>query len=205
MGHMASARSQYFDLLTWYSHLNRSPMIASRSSLAALILFGFGGPAFAFELSIASISDDNWDKKFLAKECDGQNLSPALSWKDPPVGTKSLVLTTFDRDALDGFGWWHWQVLKIPANVKSLPEGAGTKAGKGMPKGMVQGKADLGRIGYLGPCPDQGTGVHHDAFTLYALKTAQAEIERDASPGMILADVMRQSLDKTMVVYTYGQ
>jgi Raf kinase inhibitor-like YbhB/YbcL family protein len=111
----------------------------------------------------------------------------------------------FDKDALDGFGWWHWQVLRIPANVKSLPEGAGIKAGKGLPSGAVQGKADLGRVGYLGPCPDQGTGDHHYVFTLYALKTAKAEIERDASPGMILADVMRASLGKASVAYTYGR
>ncbi|MGB8315828.1 MAG: YbhB/YbcL family Raf kinase inhibitor-like protein [Aestuariivirga sp.] len=180
-------------------------MIMSRSSLAALMLVGFGGPAFAFELSIPSISDGNWGQKFLAKECDGQNLSPALSWKDAPAGTKSFVLTMFDRDALDGFGWWHWQVLKIPANVMGLPEGAGAKTGKGMPKGAVQGKADLGRVGYIGPCPDKGTGVHHYVFTLYALKTAEAETERDASPGMILADVMRETLGKATVLRTYGQ
>src|SRR5262245_54823837 len=69
--------------------------------------------AFAFDLESPSVSDGNWDKKFLAKECGGQNISPALAWKDPPAGAKSFVLTLFDRDALDGFGWWHWQVLKI--------------------------------------------------------------------------------------------
>jgi Raf kinase inhibitor-like YbhB/YbcL family protein len=180
-------------------------MIVPRSIIAALLLVGFAGPAFSFELSIPSISDGKWNQKFLAKECGGQNLSPALSWKDPPSGTKSFVLTMFDKDALDGFGWWHWQVLRIPANVKSLPEGAGTNAGKGLPSGAVQGKADLGRVGYLGPCPDQGTGDHHYVFTLYALKTAKAEIERDGSPGMMLADVMRASLGKASVAYTYGR
>jgi Raf kinase inhibitor-like YbhB/YbcL family protein len=131
-------------------------MIIPRSSLAVLLLVGFAGPAFAFELSIPSISDGKWDQKFLAKECEGQNVSPALSWKDPPAGTKSFVLTMFDRDARDGFGWWHWQVLRIPANAKGLPEGAGTKAGKGLLSGAAQGKADLGRVGYLGPCPARG-------------------------------------------------
>ena len=74
-----------------------------------------------------------------------------------------------------------------------------------MPKGAVQGKADLGRAGYLGPCPDEGTGVHHYVFTIYALKEAEAETERDASPGMILADVMRESLGKASVTYTYSR
>ena len=162
-------------------------------------------PALAFDLSSPSVSDGNWDKKFLAKECGGQNISPALAWKDPPAGTKSFVLTLFDRDALDGFGWWHWQVLKIPSSVTGLTEGAGTRGSKGLPKGAIQGKADLGHPGYLGPCPDQGSGLHRYVFTLYALRSAEAETERDASPGMILADVMRDSLAKATVTYSYGR
>lgn len=176
-----------------------------RTALLAFVLAMTGAPALAFELTSPSLSGSTWDQKFLAKECGGGNLSPALTWKDPPAGTRSFVLTLFDRDALDGFGWWHWQILKIPPNTAGLPEGAGVKGSKAMPKGAVQGKADLGRAGYLGPCPDQGTGVHHYVFTIYALKAAEAETERDASPGMILADVMRESLGKASVTYTYGR
>ena len=94
---------------------------------------------------------------------------------------------------------------EIPPAATGLPEGAGAKGSKGLPKGAVQGKADLGRAGYLGPCPDQGTGDHHFVFTIYALKAAEAETERDASPGMILADVMRESLGKASVTYAYGR
>ena len=111
----------------------------------------------------------------------------------------------FDREALDGFGWWHWQVLKIPANVTGLPEGAGTKDGKRMPKGSVQGNGDLGRVGYLGPCPDKGTGVHHYVFTPYAIKTAAAETARNASLGMILAYVMSETPDKAPCKRTDGR
>jgi phosphatidylethanolamine-binding protein (PEBP) family uncharacterized protein len=74
-----------------------------------------------------------------------------------------------------------------------------------MPKGELQGKGDLGRAGYLGPCSNKGSGIHHYVFTLYALKAAEAETERDASPGMILADVMRESLGNASVTYTYSQ
>src|SRR5215467_8367300 len=154
-------------------------MITSHASLAVLLLVGFSGPASVFEISSSSVADGKLDQKFLAKEFGGQNISPALAWKDPPAGTKSFVLTLFDRDALDGFGWWHWQVLKIPSTVTGLTEGAGTRGSKGMPKGAIQGKADLGRAGYLGPCPDQGSGLHRYVFTLYALRSAEAETERD--------------------------
>ena len=180
-------------------------MTTSRSALSAILLAALAGSAQAFDLSSPSVSAGHWDQKFLAKECGGQNVSPALTWSDPPAGTRSFVLTLFDRDALDGFGWWHWQVLKIPASAAGLPEGAGTTGGKSLPKGAIQGKADLGSAHYLGPCPDQGTGIHHYVFMLYALKSAEAETERDASPGMILADVMRESLGKASVTYTYGR
>src|SRR5262245_14063252 len=108
-------------------------MITSHASLAVLLLVGFSGPASVFEISSSSVADGKLDQKFLAKEFGGQNISPALSWKDPPSGTKSFVLTLFDHDALDGFGWWHWQVLKIPATATGLPEGAGTKGSKVIP------------------------------------------------------------------------
>jgi Raf kinase inhibitor-like YbhB/YbcL family protein len=180
-------------------------MFRSRIVLASSVLIASTAASLAFDISSASVADGKWDQKFLAKECQGQNVSPALSWKDPPAGTKSFVLTLFDRDALDGFGWWHWQVLKLPASATGLPEGAGAMGSKAMPKGAIQGKADLGRGGYLGPCPDKGTGIHHYVFTLYAVKSAAAETERNASPGMILADVMRESIGKATVTYTYGR
>ena len=46
--------------------------------------------------------------------CSGGNASPALSWKNPPAGTKSFVLTVYDKDAPTGLGWMHWVVADIP-------------------------------------------------------------------------------------------
>ena len=76
-------------------------MITSRCFIATLLLLGTSGASFAFELSSSSVSDGKWEQKFLAKECNGQNVSPALSWKDAPAGTKSFALTLFDPDALE--------------------------------------------------------------------------------------------------------
>ncbi len=47
----------------------------------------------------------------------GGNASPALSWKNPPAGTKSFVLTVYDKDAPTGLGWMHRVVADIPADV----------------------------------------------------------------------------------------
>jgi Raf kinase inhibitor-like YbhB/YbcL family protein len=184
-------------------------MVKSSFGIGVAIVLGLTGSAMAFEVSSSSVSDGKWDQKFVADKaagCDGQNVSIAIDWKDPPAGTKSYMLTMYDPDALGGgMGWWHWQVWNIPATATGLSEGAGSKTGKGLPKGAMQGKGDLGRTGYLGPCPGIGSGVHHYVITVYALKVAKLETEGGATPDMMTADAMRDALDKATVSYTYSR
>ena len=181
-----------------------------RAATATLIvLAGLTGPAAAFEISSPSVSDGKWDDKYVADKaagCAGQNVSIALDWKDPPPGTKSYMLTMYDPDALGGgVGWWHWQVWNIPATATGLAEGAGSKSGKGLPKGAMQGKGDLGRTGYLGPCPSVGSGVHRYVITLYAMKEATLHTEAGATPTMMVADALGATLGKASVTYTYSR
>ena len=182
--------------------------MTARMGLIALVVVGFANSASTFEISSPSVSDGKWDGKYIADRaagCEGKNVSIALNWKHPPAGTKSYVVTMFDPDARSGAGWWHWQVWNIPASASGLREGAGSKSGKGLPKGAVQGKGDLGRAIYQGPCPPPGSGLHHYVITLYAMKEAKLHIKANAGPGMRLADAMGGSLGKATVTYTYGR
>lgn len=105
--------------------------------------------------------------------CHGENRSPELHWSGAPAGTRSFVLTIFDRSAvrLTKSGWWHWVMFNIPASVHALRQDAGNPGSGLAPQGSGEGLTDYGTIGYGGPCPPQGDPAHEYVVTLYALKT----------------------------------
>ncbi len=136
--------------------------------------------------------------------CSGGNVSPALAWSNAPAGTRSFALLAYDPDAPTGSGWWHWVVYNIPANVASLPAGAGDPAKGLLPAGAVQGRTDFGTAGYGGPCPPPGK-PHHYYFRLFALKVAKLDVPADASPAMIGFNVNANSLGKAELLGLYGR
>jgi Raf kinase inhibitor-like YbhB/YbcL family protein len=122
--------------------------------------------------------------------CDGTDVSPALTWTEPPAGTQSFALIVDDPDTPKKTVI-HWLIYDLPAATRALPEGVPTKAK--LPDGSRQGKNDHGKIGYSGPCPPPGA-AHHYFFKLYALdyktglkpKAPAADVEK-AIKGHILA------------------
>jgi len=115
--------------------------------------------------------------------CTGKNESPALEWSDVPEGTKSFAVTMYDPDAPTGSGWWHWVVVNIPADVRSLPENAGVKDSKKLPQGAIQLRNDFGYNGFGGACPPEGSKPHNYQITVYALNTSKLDIPPNASPA----------------------
>ena len=98
--------------------------------------------------------------------CDGQDISPPLSWEGTPEATKSIALISDDPDAPMGT-WVHWVMWNIPPNVHELTENVSSNPE--LPDGSRQGITDFGRSGYGGPCPPGGT--HRYYFKVYALDT----------------------------------
>jgi len=96
--------------------------------------------------------------------CDGDDLSPPLTWDDPPEATKCFALVSDDPDAPGGT-WIHWVVWNIPPESRGLPQGVPKVAE--LADGTRQGITDFRRVGYGGPCPPSGT--HRYFFRLYAL------------------------------------
>jgi Raf kinase inhibitor-like YbhB/YbcL family protein len=99
--------------------------------------------------------------------CEGQNISPQLSWKCSVEGVKTFVIIIEDPDAPSG-SFTHWVVYNIPAKMNSLMENITPT--KNIPDEILMGTNDFGRIGYGGPCPPSGT--HRYFFRIYGLDTA---------------------------------
>ncbi len=138
--------------------------------------------------------------------CSGDNISPALTWKDPPAGTKSLALMVHDPDApTGGSGWWHWVVIDIPATADALPAGAGASNGSKMLSGARQIATDFGSPGWGGPCPPVGDKPHRYIFTLYALDVPKLDLPSAASPALVGYLVNSHSLGKASFTGLYGR
>jgi len=149
-------------LLTFLSMLSFKPgaLAASASPRSQT-----GGKTMSLTISSPSFSNGgDIAKKFT---CDGADVSPQLSWTDPPAGTNSFALLADDPDAPVG-NWNHWVLWNLPPEARGLAEGI-SKAAR-LPDDSQQGTNDFRRTGYNGPCPPPGK-PHRYYFKLFALDT----------------------------------
>ena len=137
--------------------------------------------------------------------CNGGNVSPSLTWKNAPAGTRSFAVTVYDPDAPTGSGWWHWVVFDIPPDVTSLLSGAGNPAAGKSPKGAVQSQTDFGAPGYGGPCPPKGDRPHRYVFTVHALKVDRLDLDAKAMPALVGFTLNANRLDKATFTSTYSR
>lgn len=96
--------------------------------------------------------------------CEGDNLSPPLSWSGVPAGTAGLAVVVDDPDAPRGT-FVHWIVLGIAPGTTGLEEGK-------LPAGATLVQSSSEDIGYTGMCPPAGDAPHHYRFEVFALPTA---------------------------------
>jgi len=144
-----------------------------------------------FELA----SDDFQDGQAIpaVHSCDGTDQSPALSWDEPPPGTKSLALIMDDPDAPNGT-FTHWGAYDIPPATRSI--GRGQAVGK-------QAVNSFGKSGYGGPCPPRGHGPHHYRFKLYALDVAGLTVPADAKVEQVEQEAQRHQVGLAQLTGTY--
>ena len=164
--------------------------------LGALALFAFGGVQGAHAQGVFTLSSTGFkDGERLATKfagnnksnpnCVGENISPALSWANPPEGTKSYAILMFDIDGRPPGGVSHWVAYGIPASVTGFAEGEVSKPSDK----YVGGQSLMKLANYFGPCTPPGP-PHHYIFTLMA-----TDLEPTALKEGMTRDELIKALD----------
>lgn len=134
---------------------------------------------------------------------DGEDISPALSWSGVPPQTKELALIVDDPDAPTPEPWVHWLLYKIPPETSSLPEKVPPAQRVASPASALQGANSWPKgIGYRGPAPPKGHGLHHYHFKLLALDTPLA-IGPGVDKAALLAALKGHTIAEGELVGTY--
>lgn len=189
--------------------MSMSPAAVRRTlafGLTAAALCAAAG-AHAFDLKSADLRDGGVltnAQVFNGFGCTGADRSPQLTWRDPPAGTKSFVVTVYDPDAPTGSGWWHWVAYDIPADVRSLAAGAGAGAGA-LPPGAHHGRNDFGTQAFGGACPPAGDKPHRYIVTVHALKVATLGLPPQPSGALVGFMVHANQLGSASLTATYGR
>lgn len=131
--------------------------------------------------------------------CEGENISPPLSWRSIHPETKSLALIVDDPDAPDPKKpqrtWVHWVLYNIPVEINSLEEGI-----LQLPTGIQTGANDWKKINYGGPCPP--IGRHRYFHKLYALDMKLKDLGEPTKSDLEKA-MKGHVLEKTELIGTY--
>lgn len=162
--------------------------------------------ADVFSLSSKDIQHDKMmgkTQEFNGFGCTGKDVSPHLKWENAPEGTKSFAITAYDPDAPTGSGWWHWQVVNIPASVTELAANDGSTKENLLPAGSQHIANDYGSKGFGGACPPVGHGVHHYHFKVHALKVAQLDLPENASGALAGYMINANTIESAAIVSLY--
>ncbi|SPN73989.1 hypothetical protein,putative kinase inhibitor protein,Phospholipid-binding protein,Raf kinase inhibitor-like protein, YbhB/YbcL family,Phosphatidylethanolamine-binding protein [Chlamydia serpentis] len=142
-------------------------------------------PAFAYGRAIP--------KKYT---CQGEGISPPLTFVDVPSAANSLALIVEDPDVpkeirSDGL-WIHWIVYNLSTTITNLAEGAEIFA--------VQGLNSSGKAAYEGPCPPDRQ--HRYFFTLFALDIVLPE-EENVTRNQLYEAMEHHIIEQAELMGTY--
>ena len=132
--------------------------------------------------------------------CEGEDISPQLTWRDAPEGTKSFTLICDDPDAPMGT-WDHWLIYNIPADSEGLSEAVPTD--ESLTDGSKQGLNSWEKKSYGGPCPPPGD-PHRYFFKLYALDTMWT-LTGDADKSTLENEMQEHILAEAQLMGTFSR
>jgi len=173
-----------------------------RSGLLAVVAMGGAGTAAAAgsgPLTLTSSAFGAGASIPKVYTCEGEDISPPLSWSGVPAGARSLALIVSDPDAPDPAAprmtWFHWVAYDLPAKAANLPESIDR-----LPADGRDGRNSWKRTGYGGPCPP--IGRHRYFFRLYALDTVLPDLHHPDAAALLQA-MQGHILEQTALMGTY--
>ncbi|MDC0611066.1 YbhB/YbcL family Raf kinase inhibitor-like protein [Vibrio sp.] len=132
--------------------------------------------------------------------CSGENHSPQLSWSNAPKGTKSFAVTVYDPDAPSVSGWWHWNIVDIPASTTNIKQGQSTESLK-----ATAITNDFGTKAFGGACPPKGHGMHRYQFTVWALPYEKMSLPENPQAALVGYMLNQDTLGMARITATYSR
>src|SRR3978361_2162058 len=186
-----------------YANKPKGDVMLGRGSIfaSAVVLAAFCGAQQAsaqgvFTLSSPSFKDGerlavkNAGNNKTNPNCVGENVSPALSWANPPEGPQRYGVMVFDPEGRPPGGVSHWVAYGIPVSVTGFAEGEVSKPSEK----YVGGQSTMKLSHYFGPCTPPGA-PHHYTFTLIAT---------DLEPTALAAGMTRDEVIKALDGHAKG-
>lgn len=147
--------------------------------------------------------------KYLPTKCarrevkGGQNVSPPLVWTDIPPGVMSFAISIVDRHP-NANDWVHWLVANIPPGTREIRERA-SRIRDEMPPGALEFRNSFGDMGYGGPQPPRGSGVHIYEITVYALSLEAVSLGPYATLEELLEEIRPHIVTTAVTSGTFEQ
>jgi Raf kinase inhibitor-like YbhB/YbcL family protein len=168
---------------------NGSRLFVAGTLVPLLGILGIAAAGEPFRLTSSTFSDGTLMPRKVSNNlsqnpnCVGENVSPQLSWSNPPEGTKSFALIMFDPEGRAGLGVVHWVAYGIPTSITGFAEGEVTRDSDK----YTGGKSTMNVGHYSGPCTPAGA-AHHYTFVVIATDLEPKELP----PGLTLSELQEK-------------
>lgn len=169
-----------------------------RNLLLLIITLTFASISHAAEFQVRSTGFTEQSRIPTDYTCDGRNVSPELSWVNPPARTQAFALVFFCPDCVSGTNYL-WVIFNIPKETHELIEAANDD----LPDEVIAANNSFGDSIYRGPCaPDNQ--AHHYTYTVYALD-AKINLSSESELNEILPKIKHHAIGKAEItgVFTH--
>jgi Raf kinase inhibitor-like YbhB/YbcL family protein len=171
-------------------------VVAAMALVLALVL---AGPACERDegMTLRSSAFEDGGRIPVRFSCEGDNVSPPLSWSRVPADAVELALVVADPD-VEGGVFHHWVVAGLAGAAGPMDVG-------GLPEGAVQAKGSSENATWIGPCPPVGE-EHEYVFTLYPLRRSSGiEAGAELAPALEAIAGARIEGDEAVLVGRFSR